>query len=163
MAENKLWIWALSETKKSSRIVQTWAYVTQITAEDFLPWQVNDRISKKIRSYCHQDGQANSGGRVQGTGFDQISRWKSLGPGWQPKLPREEHFKGRRNKSELSGSSFRGKQVFCELQFQSLICSHNKEGIIRRRGNLRSSFHPNPPTHTHTKPPFQIGPPHYSR
>lgn len=64
--------------------------------------------------------------------------------------------KGRRNKSELSGSPLRGKQVFCELQFQSLICSHNKGGIIRRRGNLRSSFqpphpHPPPPAHTHPK------------
>lgn len=144
------------------------AYFTQMPAEDFLSRQADDRISKKIRLYCRRDGRANSGDGVLVARFNQISRWKRPGPGRL--LKQEESFKGRRNKSELSGRPLRGEQLLCELQFQRLICSHNKRGIILRRGNLRSSFHPNPPTHTHarthTHPKNSIlnqRPPRYSR
>lgn len=124
-----------------------------------------DRISKKSWRYCRGDGRADSGG-------ERGPRARSAAAAHESHLHREAalrgDFKGRRNKSELSGSALRGKLVFCELQFQSLICSHNKGSIMRGRGNLRSRLPahkpPPPPPPPPPKPPFQmIGPPHYRR
>lgn len=87
-----IWVLWAPEGLWTEPCVPAWASFTQSQLK-VSSRQAADRISKKIRQHCRQDGRANSGGGARAAGFHQISRWKPPGPGRPPRPPREERFK----------------------------------------------------------------------
>lgn len=98
------------------------------------------KVASGSRSYIKEDvavlsydGQANSAlaARAAPPNGQMKASW----------LPARKISNAGRNKSELSGRPLRGKQVFCEVRFQSLIYSHNKGGFMCRGEMLDPNTH----------------------
>lgn len=128
-------MWGTDGLRFKRREHKVWAVQVKDAVQRRFFTQITENFASGSRSYIKEDlavlsynGQANSGlaARAAPPNWQMKATW----PRPPPELPARKISNAGRNKSELSRRPLRGKQVFCEVRFQSLIYSHNKGGIM---------------------------------